>query len=90
MCLAVPARVLHCLAGERALIDLDGVQMDISTELLDEVQVGDYVIVHVGYAIGKLDPDEALLTLQSMAEMANLTRLAETSAGHPSSLASQP
>lgn len=70
MCLAVPARVFECLEGERALIDLDGVRMEISVELLDDVRPGDYVIVHVGYAIGKLDEEEALATLQDMAAMA--------------------
>ena len=70
MCLAVPARVVECLEGDRALIDLEGVRMDISIELLDDVRPGDYVIVHVGYAIGKLDEDEALATLQAMAAMA--------------------
>lgn len=70
MCLAVPARVVECLEGERALIDLDGVRLEISVELLDDVRPGDYVIVHVGYAIGKLDEDEALATLQDMAAMA--------------------
>ena len=69
MCLAVPARVVECLEGDRALIDLDGVRMDISLELLDDVRPGDYVIVHVGYAIGQLDEDEALATLQAMAAM---------------------
>ncbi len=72
MCLAVPARVVECLEGERALIDLDGVRMDISLELLDDVHPGDHVIVHVGYAIGKLDEDEALATLQAMVEMAQV------------------
>jgi hydrogenase expression/formation protein HypC len=70
MCLAVPARVVECLEGDRALIDLEGVRMDISIELLDDVRPGDYVIVHVGYAIGKLDEQEALATLQAMAAMA--------------------
>ena len=72
MCLAVPARVVECLEGDRALIDLEGVRMDISLELLDDVHPGDYVIVHVGYAIGKLDEDEALATLQAMVEKAQV------------------
>jgi hydrogenase expression/formation protein HypC len=62
--------VVECLEGDRALIDLEGVRMDISIELLDDVHPGDYVIVHVGYAIGKLDEQEALATLQAMAAMA--------------------
>ena len=70
MCLAVPARVVECLEGDRALIDLEGVRMEISLELLDDVRPGDYVIVHVADAIGKLDEEEALATLQAMAAMA--------------------
>ena len=69
MCLAVPARVIECLEGDRALIDLEGVRMDISLELLDDVHPGDYVIVHVGYALQKLDPEEAARTLALFAEM---------------------
>ena len=68
MCLAVPARVIECLEGDRALIDLEGVRMDISLELLDDVRPGDYVIVHVGYALTKLDPEEAAQTLALFAE----------------------
>ena len=68
MCLAVPARVVECLEGVRALIDLEGVRMEISLELLDDVRPGDYVIVHVGYALTKLDPEEAAQTLALFAE----------------------
>jgi len=71
MCLAVPARVVECLEGDRALIDLEGVRMEISLELIDDVRPGDYVIVHVGYAIGKIDPDEAERTLALFAELAS-------------------
>jgi hydrogenase expression/formation protein HypC len=82
MCLAVPARVVECLEGDRALIDLEGVRMDISVELLDDVHPGDYVIVHVGYAIGKLDEQEALATLKAMAAMAQ-TDAASTAPSGP-------
>ena len=82
MCLAVPARVVECLEGDRALIDLEGVRMDISIELLDDVHPGDYVIVHVGYAIGKLDEQEALATLEAMAAMAR-TDAARTAPSGP-------
>jgi len=81
MCLAVPARVVECLEGDRALIDLEGVRMDISVELLDDVRPGDYVIVHVGYAIGKLDEQEALATLQAMAAMAQTDAASTAPAG---------
>jgi hydrogenase expression/formation protein HypC len=63
MCLAIPVLVIEVLANQQAIIDLSGVRKEISTALLDTVAVGDYVILHVGFAIGKLDLDEALRTL---------------------------
>lgn len=63
MCLAVPARVMTLLPGDEALVELDGVELTVSLALLDDVQVGDHVIVHVGFALQKLDPEEAALTL---------------------------
>ncbi len=70
MCLAVPARVCALLDGERAVIELDGLKREISIELVDDVTVGDYVIVHVGHALGKLDPEEAEETLALLREFA--------------------
>ena len=70
MCLAIPARVVELLPGLRALVDLSGVRKDVSIDLVDDAQVGDYVIIHVGYAIGKIDPDEAQRTLELFAELA--------------------
>jgi hydrogenase expression/formation protein HypC len=70
MCLAIPARVAEILEGDQAVVDLGGVRKDVSLALVDGVQVGDYVIVHVGYALNKLDPDEAERTLALFAEMA--------------------
>jgi hydrogenase expression/formation protein HypC len=69
MCLAVPARVDRLLEGEMAVVDLSGVQMEISLALLDEVEVGDYVIVHVGYALSRIDAEEAEKTLELFAEI---------------------
>jgi hydrogenase expression/formation protein HypC len=68
MCLAIPARVAAIPEPGIALVDLSGVQKRISLELVDDVAPGDYVIVHVGYALTKLDPDEAEKTLQTFAE----------------------
>ena len=68
MCLAIPARVVALPAPEIARIDLAGVQKEISLALVDDVQIGDYVIVHVGYALTKLDPEEAERTLRTFAE----------------------
>jgi len=68
MCLAIPARVVALVAPERALIDIGGVQKEVSLALVDGIAVGDYVIVHVGYALTRLDPDEAERTLRVFAE----------------------
>ena len=68
MCLAIPARVVALPAPGVARIDLSGVQKEISLALLDDVAIGDYVIVHVGYALTKLDPLEAERTLATFAE----------------------
>ena len=69
MCLAIPARVIEIFGDERARIELGGVTKEISLSLVDGVQVGDYVIVHVGFAIARLDPDEAACTLATIAAM---------------------
>ena len=69
MCLAIPARVIELFGDDRARIELSGVQKEISTALVENVELGDYLIVHVGYAIGKLDPDEAAETLATFAAM---------------------
>lgn len=63
MCLALPVKVIELGAGDTAIVDLGGVRKEISLALLDEVNVGDYVILHVGYALSKLDPEEAAKTL---------------------------
>ncbi len=68
MCLAVPALVTELFPDNMAKISLDGVSMTISTALVKNVAVGDYVIVHVGYALSKVDPDEARRTLDLLDE----------------------
>lgn len=68
MCLAVPARVVELLDDDRATVSLGGVKVACSLALVEGVEVGDYVIVHVGYALNKLDPAEAERTLALLAE----------------------
>jgi len=68
MCLALPARVVELLPNLRAVVDLGGVRKEVSIDLVDDAQVDDYVIIHVGYALGKIDPDEAQRTLALFAE----------------------
>lgn len=73
MCLAIPARVVELVGADQAVVDLGGVRKIISLALVDAVAVGDYVIVHVGYALSKLDPEEAAATLALFGELASTT-----------------
>lgn len=67
MCLAIPAQVVS-IDGDNGIVDIGGVQKEISLMLVDGVNIGDYVIVHVGYALQILDPEEAAKTLALFAE----------------------
>ena len=68
MCLAIPARVVELLPDDHALVDLGGVRKAVSLALVDAVCCGDYVIVHVGFALARLEPEEAARTLALMRE----------------------
>jgi hydrogenase expression/formation protein HypC len=68
MCLAVPAQVLS-IEGHEADVDFGGVRRRISVVLTPEVQVGDYVIIHTGFAINVLDQEEAAETLKLWQEL---------------------
>lgn len=72
MCLAVPAQVVALLPNGMATVDLAGVTKDVSVALVEEVAVGDYVILHVGYALSRIDADEAARTLALLAEIGQL------------------
>lgn len=69
MCLAIPACVEQLTDKDNAIVNLGGVRKEISLVLVEGVAVGDYVIVHVGFALQKLDPEEAAQTLALFAEM---------------------
>ncbi|RDE19809.1 HypC/HybG/HupF family hydrogenase formation chaperone [Motiliproteus coralliicola] len=93
MCLAIPVRVEQLCEDNNALVDIGGVKKQVSVALVEDVQVGDYVIMHVGFALNKVDPDEAEKTLALFAEMGvleqaladNAEALAETEASSDSS-----
>jgi hydrogenase expression/formation protein HypC len=70
MCLAIPAKVVQLKEGDQALVDLAGVRKEVSLALVEGVRTGDYVIVHVGYALQKLDTREAEKTLALFAGLA--------------------
>ena len=67
MCLAIPSKITH-IENEMATIDVDGVKREASLLLLEDAQVGDWVIVHAGFAIQKLDEEGALETLRLLKE----------------------
>ncbi len=70
MCLAVPARISELRPDNMALVNIQGTQREISLMVLDgDAAVGDYVLIHVGYAIERIDEDEALRTLELFADL---------------------
>ncbi|KYG20721.1 HypC/HybG/HupF family hydrogenase formation chaperone [Bradyrhizobium sp. AT1] len=69
MCLAIPAEVTKLLPDEMAIVSIDGVSKEISVALIENLAVGDYVIIHVGYALTKIDPEEARRTLELLREL---------------------
>ena len=72
MCLAIPARVEQLVGEEGAVVNLGGMSKEVSLALVENIAVGDYVIIHVGYALQKLDTDEAERTLAEFAELGAL------------------
>ncbi|WFU39746.1 HypC/HybG/HupF family hydrogenase formation chaperone [Bradyrhizobium sp. CB82] len=69
MCLAIPAAVTKILPDEMAVVSIDGVSKEISVALIEDLAVGDYVIIHVGYALTKIDAEEARRTLDLLREL---------------------
>jgi hydrogenase expression/formation protein HypC len=68
MCLALPARVVELKEDDNAVIELDGVRKEVSLALVSDIDVGDYVLIHVGYALNKVSEEEAMKTLEMFAE----------------------
>jgi hydrogenase expression/formation protein HypC len=68
MCLAIPA-LIKSIVGQQAVVDIEGVTRDASLQLTPEAKVGDYVLLHTGYAISVIDPEEAEETLKLLREM---------------------
>ena len=74
MCLAIPGRVVALAGGtgidRRGTVDYDGVRQEVSLAYLPETQIGDYVLVHVGFAMTRLDAAEAERILREIRELA--------------------
>lgn len=68
MCLAVPSKVIE-ISDHMGVVDTDGVKREVSLLLLDDVKVNDYVIIHAGFAINKIDETEAEATLKILREV---------------------
>ncbi len=69
MCLAIPSKIVE-IENDLGIIDVDGVQRQVSLFLLENPQIGDYVIVHAGFAIHKIDESVAMESLQILREAA--------------------
>jgi len=69
MCLAVPARIVS-ISGTTAIVDMEGNRLSTDISIVADVAVGDWVIVHAGFAIQKYDETEALQTLETLKEVA--------------------
>lgn len=68
MCVGIPGKVT-AINGRMATVEVGGAQREIATDLLGGVQIGDYVIAHAGFAIHKVDEEEALKTLEIIREL---------------------
>ena len=72
MCLAIPSKIVK-IENNMATIDVDGVKREASLLLVENPEVGEYVIVHAGFAISKINEEDALESLKLMREAASLT-----------------
>ena len=73
MCLSIPAKV-EKIDGEMAIVSVGGTTYNASLQMLDDVEVGDYILMHTGFAIQKLDPEEAKQSLEVFAEFNELNK----------------
>jgi len=89
MCLAVPGKVVE-ITGEGELrmgkVDFAGVQRQACLAYVPEVQLGDYVLVHVGFAIARIDEEQAMETLAALKEIGELSELGAPPGDEPDSL----
>lgn len=69
MCLAVPSKIIELKKDYMGTVDMEGVKMDVSLQLVPEAKVGDYVIIHVGLALSIIDPQEAKKSLEFFNEI---------------------
>ena len=68
MCLAIPARIVELLDDNMARVAIESVSKVVSVALVEDLAVGDFVVLHVGYALSRIDPEEAERTLALLRE----------------------
>lgn len=73
MCLSIPAKV-ESITGEFALVSVGGTKYNASLQLVENIEVGDYVLIHTGFAIQKISPEEAEETLKLFEEFEDLNK----------------
>ena len=73
MCLSVPAQVIK-IEGEQAEVPVGGTIMNANLSMVDDVNVGDYILLHTGFALQKIDAEEAEETLKTFSEFNELNQ----------------
>lgn len=73
MCLAVPMKLIR-IEGNKGIVELSGIKKEISLNLLRDVEIGDYLIIHAGFAIEKLNEEEAKKTLEIWKEIEDIQK----------------
>ncbi|MCB1533875.1 MAG: HypC/HybG/HupF family hydrogenase formation chaperone [Rhodoblastus sp.] len=68
MCLAIPVKIVELLEDGMARVTIEGISKVVSIALVDNLEVGDYVVLHVGYALSRISPEEAERTLALLRE----------------------
>lgn len=71
MCLAIPMKIVE-IKGEKGIVEIGEIKREVGLQLIENAKIGDYIIVHAGFAIQRLDEKEALETLELFAEMERL------------------
>jgi hydrogenase expression/formation protein HypC len=70
MCLAVPMKIIE-IKGDEAVVELEGFQKEINISLMEDIKIGEYVMVHAGFAIQRVDTSEIEATLEVLKEYSN-------------------
>ncbi|MEZ5199436.1 MAG: HypC/HybG/HupF family hydrogenase formation chaperone [Bacteroidales bacterium] len=73
MCLSIPAKV-ETIEGDMAVVSVGGTKYNASLQMLDDVSIGDYILLHTGFAIQKLSPEEAKESLKVFEEFKELNK----------------